>query len=76
MRLPKVFNRQHNRARAGLAIGAVAVVGLAASTGGAQDAESDTKQAAVAITRELARFFVKQGWITAEQAESYHKLLP
>jgi hypothetical protein len=42
---------------------------------GPQDAESDTKQAAVAIAKELARFFAKQGWITAEQAENCHSLL-
>ncbi len=38
---------------------------------GPQDAESDTKQAAVAITKQLAQFFARQGWITAEQAERY-----
>jgi len=37
---------------------------------------SDTKQAAVAITKELARFFAKQNWITAEEAERYHRLMP
>jgi hypothetical protein len=56
-------------ASAGVGIGTTALAGQ-------QDAESDTKQAAIAITRELARFFLKQGWITAEQAESYHSLLP
>ena len=41
------------------------------------DAESDTKQAAVAITtKELARFFAKQGWITAEQADKYVGFMP
>jgi hypothetical protein len=42
---------------------------------GPQDAENDTKQAAIAVTKQLAPFFAKQGWITAEQAERYH-LMP
>jgi Domain of unknown function (DUF4410) len=39
---------------AGIGLGTTALMGP-------QDAESDTKQAAVAITKELARFFAKQG---------------
>jgi ribose transport system substrate-binding protein len=41
MRLPSLFNRQHSRARAGVAIGALAVMALTACTGSAQDAEDD-----------------------------------
>jgi len=64
---------------AGAAVGAATAVtaGVAAGTtaiGGKQDAESDVKQAAVAVTKELAKFFAKQGWITQQQAESYHRL--
>lgn len=54
---------------AGVGLGTTAIMG-------AQDAESDTKQAAVAITKELARFFAKQNWITADEAERYHRLMP
>jgi hypothetical protein len=42
---------------------------------GPQDAENDTKRAAVAVTKQLAQFFAKQGWITSEQAERY-SLIP
>jgi len=62
-----------------------AASGAAAETAGAsvglgvvmgpQDAENDTKRAAVAVTKQLAQFFAKQGWITADQAERY-SLLP
>jgi hypothetical protein len=38
---------------------------------GPQDAESDTRRAATAIAKEPARFFARQGWISAEQAERY-----
>jgi ribose transport system substrate-binding protein len=41
MRLPSLFTRQQTRARAGLAVGAVAVMALTACTGSAQDAEDD-----------------------------------
>lgn len=59
---------------AGAASAVTAGVGLGTTAlMGPQDAESDTKQAAVAITKELARFFAKQGWITAAQAERYHR---
>jgi len=66
---------------AGAAVGAATAVtaGVAAGTtvmAGRQDAESDAKEAAVAVTKELAKFFAKQGWITADQAESYHRLMP
>jgi len=66
---------------AGAAVGAATAVtaGVAAGTtviAGKQDAESDAKEAAVAVTKELAKFFAKQGWITAEQAEKYHRLMP
>ena len=61
-------------AAAGAATAVTAELELAATAlMGLQDAESDTKQAAVAITKELARFFAKQGWITAAQAERYHR---
>jgi hypothetical protein len=64
-------------AAAGAATAVTAGVGLGTTAiMGAQDAESDTKQAAVAITKELARFFAKQSWITAEEAERYHRLMP
>jgi hypothetical protein len=64
-------------AAAGAATAATAGVGIGTTAlMGPQDAESDTKEAAVAITKELARFFAKQGWITPEQAESYHPLTP
>ncbi len=56
-------------ASAGIGLGATALAGQ-------QDAESDTKQAAMATTRELARFFAGQGWITAEQEERYHGSMP
>src|SRR5262245_40477650 len=66
---------------AGAAVGAATAVtaGVAAGTtvmAGKQDAESDAKEAAVAVTKELAKFFAAQGWITAEKAEQYHRLLP
>jgi len=66
---------------AGAAVGAATAVtaGVAAGTtvmAGRQDAESDAKEAAVAVTKELAKFFARQGWITADQAESYHRLIP
>ena len=61
-------------AAAGAASALTAGVGLGTTAlMGPQDAESDTKQAAVAITKELARFFARQGWITAAQAERYHR---
>jgi hypothetical protein len=61
-------------AAAGAATAVTAGVGVGTTAlMGPQDAESDTKQAAVAITKEVARFFAKQGWITAEQAERYHR---
>ena len=41
MRLPTVLNRQLTRARAGVAVSAVAVLALSACTGSAQDAEND-----------------------------------
>jgi ribose transport system substrate-binding protein len=41
MRLPNLLTRQHTRARAGIAVGAVAVVALSACTGSAQDAAND-----------------------------------
>ena len=44
MRLPTVFNRHHARSRAGLAVGAVAVLALSACTGSAQDAENDDSE--------------------------------
>jgi len=64
---------------AGAAVGAATAVtaGVAAGStaiGGKQDAESDVKEAAIAVTKELAKFFAKQGWITQQQAESYHRL--
>jgi hypothetical protein len=46
-------------ATAGAGLGTTAIMG-------AQDAEGDTKQAASAIAKELARFFAKQGWITGQ----------
>jgi hypothetical protein len=66
---------------AGAAMGAATAVtaGVGAGTtviAGKQDAESDAKEAAVAVTKELAKFFARQGWITAEQAENYHRLMP
>jgi len=33
---------------------------------GSQDAEGDTKEAAEAISKELGRFFAKQGWISSQ----------
>ena len=42
---------------------------------GPQDAESDTKQAAKAITKQLAQFFAQQGWISSNQAGRY-QLIP
>ena len=61
-------------AAAGAATAVTAGVGLGTTAlMGPQDAESDTKQAAVAITKELARFFAKQSWITAAQAQRYHR---
>ena len=61
-------------AAAGAATAVTAGVGVGTTAlMGPQDAECDTKQAAVAITKELARFFAKQGWITAAQAERYHR---
>jgi len=56
-------------ATAGIGVGTTAIMG-------SQDAEGDTKEAAVAISKELARFFAKQNWITAEEAERYHRLMP
>jgi len=41
MRLPTLLTRQNTRARAGIAVGAVAVMALTACTGSAQDAEND-----------------------------------
>jgi hypothetical protein len=67
---------------AGAAVGAATAVtaGVGAGTtviAGKQDAESDAKEAAVAVTKELAKFFAKQGWITAEQADKYvNRLIP
>ena len=66
---------------AGAAMGAATAVTAGVGVGttalaGKQDAEGDTKQAAVAVTKELAKFFAKQGWITEEQAEKYHRLIP
>ena len=46
-------------ATAGAGVGTTAIMG-------AQDAEGDTKEAATAITKELARFFAKQGWTTSQ----------
>jgi ribose transport system substrate-binding protein len=43
MRLPTVLNRQLTRARAGVAVSAVAVLALSACTGSAQDAEDDSE---------------------------------
>jgi Domain of unknown function (DUF4410) len=52
-------------AAAGAATAVTAGIGLGATVlMGPQDAENDAKQAAVAVTRELAQFFAKQGWIT------------
>jgi ribose transport system substrate-binding protein len=44
MRLPTLFTRQHLRPRAGIAVGAVAVLALSACTGSAQDAENDDSE--------------------------------
>jgi hypothetical protein len=64
-------------AATGAATAVTAGVGLGTTAlAGWQDAESDTRQAAVAVTKDLARLFVEQGWITAEQAERYHRLFP
>ncbi len=65
----------------GAAVGAARAAAAGAGVGttalmGPQDAESDAKQAAAAITKELARFFAKQGWITAEQADKYVGPMP
>jgi ribose transport system substrate-binding protein len=43
MRLPTLFTRHHTRSRAGIAVGAVAVLALSACTGSAQDAENDSE---------------------------------
>ena len=48
MRLRTPFTRHHTRARAGLAVGAVAVLALSACTGSAQDAESESESNAEA----------------------------
>jgi hypothetical protein len=55
-------------ASTGIGLGADVVVGP-------RDAESDTRQAARAIAKELAGFFAKQDWISPEQAERY-RLIP
>ena len=63
-------------AASGASAGVTAGVGLGTDVVmGPQDAESDTKQAAKAITKQLAQFFAKQGWISADQAERY-QLIP
>jgi len=46
-------------ATAGAGIGTTAIMG-------SQDAEGDTKEAAEAISKELGRFFAKQGWISSQ----------
>ena len=57
---------------AGAATGMTTGIGLGTDALlGSQDAESDTRQAAVAITKELALFFARQGWISTEQADRY-----
>jgi len=56
-------------ATAGIGVGTTAIMVHRMQRG-------DTKQAAVAITMELARFFAKQRWITAEEAERYDRLMP
>jgi len=63
-------------AATGAAAGTTAAVGVGADVVmGPQDAENDTKQAAIAVAKQLAQFFAQQGWITPEQAERY-RLIP
>jgi hypothetical protein len=58
------------------AVGATTATGIGADVAmGPPDAESDTRQAARAIAKELAGFFARQGWISQEQAERY-RLIP
>ncbi len=55
-------------AAAGRAVGAAVAAGIGVASERSQTAEADTKHAARAVAKDLAKFFVEQGWITQEQA--------
>jgi hypothetical protein len=57
-------------AAAGLAASRVAVAGgVGAATALSQTVEADVKHGAKQVVKELAKFFVEQGWIAQEQAD-------